>query len=103
MINYHLTIDNSLALGFDSLPLHGKWRDESPYWDAQAAADAIEMKYSEYFKWECDAQASLSRSIAIGYAEKEMQKYPDVREYLQWSIYDEESREYQHKREDDDE
>jgi hypothetical protein len=103
MINYHLTIDNSLALGFDSLPLHGKWRDESPYWDAQAAADSIEMKYSEYFKWEGDAQASLSRSIAIGYAEKEMQKYPDVREYLQWSIYDEESREYQHMQEDDDE
>ena len=90
MINYHLTIDNSLMGGSD-------------YWDAQAAADSIEMKYSEYFKWEGDAQASLSRSNAIGYAEKEMQKYPDVREYLQWSIYDEESREYQHKREDDDE
>ena len=91
MINYHLTIDNKLRGGSD-------------YWVTQAAADSIEMKYSEYFKWEGDAQASLSRSNAIGYAEKEMQKYPpDVRKYLQWSIYNEESREYQHKREDDDE
>ena len=88
MINYHLTIDNKLRGGSD-------------YWDAQAAADSIEMKYSEYFKWEGDAQASLSRINAIGYAEKEMEKYPpNVRKYLQWSIYDEESREYQHKRED---
>jgi hypothetical protein len=88
MINYHLTIDNKLRGGSD-------------YWVTQAAADAIEMKYSEYFKWESDAQVSLSRSNAIGYAEKEMQKYPpDVRKYLQWSIYNEESREYQHKRED---
>ena len=91
MINYHLTIDNKLRGGSD-------------YWDAQAAADSIEMKYSEYFKWEGDAQASLSRINAIGYAEKEMEKYPpNVRKYLQWSIYDEESREYQHKREDYDE
>jgi len=90
MINYHLTIYNSLAMGFNSK------RENSLYWDAQAAADSIEMKYSEYFKWEGDAQASLSKSNAIGYAEKEMQKYPpDVRKYLQWSIYDEESREYQ--------
>ena len=96
MINYHLTIYNSLAMGFNSK------RENSLYWDAQAAADSIEMKYSEYFKWEGDAQASLSKSNAIGYAEKEMQKYPpDVRKYLQWSIYNEESREYQHKREDD--
>ena len=88
MINYHLTIDNKLRGGSD-------------YWVTEAAADAIEMKYSEYFKWESDAQKSLSRSNAIGYAEKEMQKYPpDVRKYLQWSIYNEESREYQHKRED---
>jgi hypothetical protein len=98
MTDYHLTIYNSLAMGFNSQ------RDNSLYWDAQAAADSIEMKYSEYFKWEGDAQASLSKSNAIGYAEKEMQKYPpDVRKYLQWSIYNEESREYQHKREDDDE
>ena len=96
MIDYHLTIYNSLAMGFNSQ------RDNSLYWDAQAAADSIEMKYSEYFKWEGDAQASLSKSNAIAYAEKEMQKYPpDVRKYLQWSIYNEESREYQHKREDD--
>ena len=63
MNNYHLTIDNSLMGGSD-------------YWDAQAAADSIEMKYSEYFKWEGEAQASLSRINAIGYAEKEMRKYP---------------------------
>ena len=87
MINYHLTIDINIVGGKD-------------YYSAQAAADSIEMKYSEYFKWEGDAQASLSRSIAIGYAEKEMQKYPDVREYLQWSIYNEESREYQHTKEE---
>jgi hypothetical protein len=98
MIDYHLTIYNSLAMGFNSQ------RDNSLYWDAQAAADSIEMKYSEYFKWEGDAQASLSKSNAIGYAEKEMQKYPpDVRKYLQWSIYDEESREYQSKYQESDE
>ena len=98
MINYHLTIYNSLAMGFNSK------RENSLYWDAQAAADSIEMKYSEYFKWESDAQVSLSRSNAIGYAEKEMQKYPpDVRKYLQWSIYDEESREYQSKYQESDE
>ena len=88
MINYELTIDINIVGGKD-------------YYSAQAAADSIEMKYSEYFKWEGDAQASLSRINAIGYAEKEMEKYPpNVRKYLQWSIYDEESREYQHKRED---
>ena len=98
MINYHLTIYNSLAMGFNSK------RENSLYWDAQAAADSIEMKYSEYFKWEGDAQASLSRINAIGYAEKEMQKYPpNVRKYLQWSIYDEESREYQSKYQESDE
>ena len=98
MSDYHLTIYNSLAMGFNSQ------RDNSLYWDAQAAADSIEMKYSEYFKWEGDAQASLSKSNAIAYAEKEMQKYPpDVRKYLQWSIYDEESREYQSKYQESDE
>jgi len=90
MINYELTIWNSLAGGSD-------------YWATQAAADSIEMKYSEYFKWEGDAQASLSRINAIGYAEKEMQKYPpDVRKYLHWCIYDEESREHQSKKQEDD-
>ena len=98
MTDYHLTIYNSLAMGFNSK------RENSLYWDAQAAADSIEMKYSEYFKWEGDAQASLSKSNAIAYAEKEMQKYPpDVRKYLQWSIYDEESREYQSKYQESDE
>ena len=97
MINYELTIYNSLAMGFNSQ------RENSLYWDAQAAADSIEMKYSEYFKWEGDAQASLSRINAIGYAEKEMQKYPpDVRKYLHWCIYDEESREHQSKKQEDD-
>ena len=98
MINYELTIWNSLAGGSD-------------YWATQAAADSIEMKYSEYFKWEGDAQVSLSKSNAIKYAEDEMQKYPsDVRRHLRWCIYlkvaavikfDEESREHQSKYQED--
>jgi len=92
MINYELTIYNSLAMGFNSQ------RENSLYWATQAAADSIEMKYSEYFKWEGDAQVSLSKSNAIKYAEDEMQKYPsDVRRHLRWCIYDEETREFASK------
>tara|TARA_R100001369_G_C3253162_1_gene156539 strand:- start:231 stop:512 length:282 start_codon:yes stop_codon:yes gene_type:complete len=91
LINYELTIWNSLAGGSD-------------YWATQAAADSIEMKYSEYFKWEGDAQVALSKSNAIKYAEEEMQKYPpNVRKYLHWCIYNEESREHQSKYQEGDE
>jgi hypothetical protein len=51
------------------------------------AANAIEMRWSEYFKWEDDAQESLSRSSAIKYAEEEIQSYhSNVRENLWWRI-----------------
>ena len=51
------------------------------------AANAIEMRWSEYFRWEDDAQESLSRSSAIKYAEEEIQSYhSNVRENLWWRI-----------------
>jgi hypothetical protein len=51
------------------------------------AANAIEMRWSEYFTWEDDAQESLSRSSAIRYAEEEIQSYyPRLREHLSYSI-----------------
>tara|TARA_R100000935_G_scaffold28256_2_gene48579 strand:- start:2702 stop:3010 length:309 start_codon:yes stop_codon:yes gene_type:complete len=55
--------------------------------DARRIRDIIEMKHSEYFTWEDDAQESLSRSNAIGYAEKEIQECAaNVRGWLWWRI-----------------
>ena len=60
---------------------------DTVYRDAVDAANAIEMRWSEYFKWEDDAQQSLSRSSAIKYAEEEIQSYHSlVRENLWWRI-----------------
>ena len=57
------------------------------YRDTVDAANAIEMRQSEYFRWEDDAQESLSRSSAIKYAEEEIQSYHSlVRENLSYSI-----------------
>ena len=57
------------------------------YRDTVDAANAIEMRWSEYFVWEDDAQESLSRSSAIRYAEEEIQSYyPRLRENLSHSI-----------------
>ena len=57
------------------------------YRDTVDAANAIEMRQSEYFTWEDDAQESLSRSSAIKYAEEEIQSYHSlVRENLSYSI-----------------
>ena len=57
------------------------------YRDTVDAANAIEMRHSEYFTWKDDAQESLSRSSAIKYAEKEIQSYHSlVREGLSYSI-----------------
>ena len=57
------------------------------YRDTVDAANAIEMRWSEYFIWEDDAQESLSRSSAIKYAEEEIQSYHSlVRENLSYSI-----------------
>ena len=57
------------------------------YRDTVDAANAIEMRWSEYFTWEDDAQESLSRSSAIKYAEEEIQSYHSlVREHLSYSI-----------------
>jgi hypothetical protein len=57
------------------------------YRESVDAANAIEMRWSEYFTWEDDAQERLSRITAIKYAEEEIQSYhPLVREYLSYSI-----------------
>ena len=57
------------------------------YRDTVDAANAIEMRWSEYFTWEDDEQESLSRSSAIKYAEEEIQSYHSlVRENLSYSI-----------------
>tara|TARA_R100001377_G_scaffold25440_1_gene13797 strand:- start:23 stop:292 length:270 start_codon:yes stop_codon:yes gene_type:complete len=57
------------------------------YMDIVTAANVIEMRQSEYFTWEDDAQESLSRSSAIKYAEEEIQSYHSlVREGLSYSI-----------------
>ena len=44
------------------------------------------MRQSEYFVWEDDEQEPLSRSNAIHLAEKEMQGYPDAKEFLSYLI-----------------
>ena len=60
---------------------------ETLYRDTVDAANAIEMRWSEYFVWEDDAQESLSRSSAIKYAEEEIQSYHSlVRKNLSYSI-----------------
>ena len=57
------------------------------YRDAVEAANAIQMRESEYFVWEHDAQESLSRSTAVRYAEEGIQSYYSlVRESLSYSI-----------------
>ena len=57
------------------------------YRESVDAANAIEMRWSEYFTWEDDEQESLSRSSAIKYAEEEIQSYHSlVRENLWWRI-----------------
>ena len=57
------------------------------YRESVDAANAIEMRWSEYFTWEDDAQESLSRSSAIKYAEEEIQSYHSlVRKNLSYSI-----------------
>jgi hypothetical protein len=60
---------------------------DTVYRDAVDAAHAIEMRWSEYFTWEDDAQESLSRSSAVRYAEEKIQSYHSlVREHLSYSI-----------------
>ena len=56
------------------------------YRDTVDAANAIEMRQSEYFTWEDDAQESLSRSNAISLAEKEMQGYLHLKDSLYYEI-----------------
>ena len=60
---------------------------DTVYREAVDAAHAIEMRWSEYFTWEDDAQERLSRITAIKYAEEEIQSYHSlVRENLSYSI-----------------
>jgi hypothetical protein len=61
-------------------------RADKTYRDCVQAANIIEMRQSEYFTWEDDEQEPLSRSNAIHLAEKEMQGYPDVKEFLGYLI-----------------
>jgi len=61
-------------------------RADRTYRDCVQAANIIEMRQSEYFTWEDDEQEPLSRSNAIHLAEKEMQGYPNVREFLSYLI-----------------
>ena len=56
--------------------------------DAQRARESIEMKHSGKFQWEGDEQESLSRSIAINLAEKEINEYPHLRHYLSYAVED---------------
>ena len=73
--------------------IHRLNRADKAYKDCVQAANIIEMRQSEYFTWEDDAQESLSRSSAIKYAEEEIQSYHSlVRENLSYliSIKDEE-------------
>ena len=67
--------------------IHRLNRADKAYKDCVQAANIIEMRQSEYFTWEDDAQESLSRSSAIKYAEEEIQSYHSlVRENLSYSI-----------------
>ncbi len=61
-------------------------RADQTYKDCVQAANIIEMRQSEYFVWEDDEQEPLSRSNAIHLAEKEMQGYPDAKEFLSYLI-----------------
>ena len=61
-------------------------RADKTYRDCVQAANIIEMRQSEYFTWEDDEQEPLSRSNAINLAEKELQGYPNVREFLSYLI-----------------
>ena len=56
------------------------------YRDTVDAANAIEMRHSEYFTWEDDAQESLSRSSAIKYAEEGMQEYVYLKDFMAYEI-----------------
>ena len=67
--------------------IHRLNRADKAYKDCVQAVNIIEMRQSEYFTWEDDAQESLSRSSAIKYAEEEIQSYHSlVRENLSYSI-----------------
>jgi len=59
---------------------------DKAYRDCVQAANIIEMRQSSSFTWEDDEQEPLSRSHAIHLAEKEMQDYPDVKEFLYYEI-----------------
>jgi len=61
-------------------------RADQTYKDCVQAANIIEMRQSSFFTWEDDEQESLSRSNAIHLAEKEIQGYPDAKEFLSYSI-----------------
>lgn len=61
-------------------------RSDQVYKDCVQAANIIEMRQSSSFTWEDDEQEPLSRSNAIHLAEKEMQGYPDAKEFLNYSI-----------------
>ena len=56
------------------------------YMDIVTAANVIEMRQSEYFTWEDDAQESLSRSSAIKYAEEGMQEYVYLKDFMAYEI-----------------
>ena len=75
MITYQLDIE-----------IHRMNRSDQVYKDCVQAANIIEMRQSEYFVWEDDEQEPLSRSNAIHLAEKEMQGYPDAKEFLSYLI-----------------
>ena len=59
---------------------------DKAYRDCVQAANIIEMRQSSSFTWEDDEQEPLSRSNAINLAEKELQGYPNVREFLSYLI-----------------
>jgi len=61
-------------------------RADQTYKDCVQAANIIEMRQSSFFTWEDDEQEPLSRSNAIHLAEKEIQGYPDAKEFLSYLI-----------------
>ena len=75
MITYQLDIE-----------IHRMNRSDQVYKDCVQAANIIEMRQSSSFTWEDDEQEPLSRSNAIHLAEKEMQGYPDAKEFLSYLI-----------------
>jgi hypothetical protein len=59
---------------------------DKAYRDCVQAANIIEMRQSSSFTWEDDEQEPMSRNNAIHLAEKEMQDYPDVKDFLYYEI-----------------